>query len=102
MSYFPDYRKETDKLNEVDRSFITGFRIAVESMKTFFDNLDDDDRLTVEKEIHARVQTSLERWMEVEEIEAVCSLFDHADYLGEDVVLVDANEGYEKETCNGI
>ena len=38
MSYFPDYRKETDKLNEVDRAGITGFRIAVES--AMFDNAD--------------------------------------------------------------
>ena len=92
MSYFPDYRHETDKLNEVDRSFITGFRIAVESMKAYFDNLDDDDRLTVEKEITERVKKALEDWMTFEEIEAVCSLFDHADYLGDDVELVDANE----------
>lgn len=91
MSYFPDYRKETDKLSEVDRSFITGFRIAVESMKAFFDNI-DDDKLSIEKEITERVKDELEGWMETEEIEAVCSLFDHADYLGEDVELVDANK----------
>lgn len=91
MSYFPDYRKETDKLNEVDKAFITGFRVAVESMKCFFDNIDDDEKLSIEKEITARVKEELEGWMEVEEIEAVCSLFDHADYLSEDIELVDAN-----------
>jgi hypothetical protein len=92
MSYIPDYRKETDKLNEVDKSFVIGFRIAVESMKTFFDNLDDEERLTIEKEITERVKVELERWMELEEIEAVCSLFDNADYLPENIELVDANK----------
>lgn len=93
MSYFPDYRHETDKLNEVDKAFITGFRIAVESMKAFFDNnLDDDEMLSIEKEVTERVKDNLEEWMEIEEIEAVCSLFDHADYLPDDIELEDANK----------
>lgn len=91
MSYFPDYRKETDKLNEVDKAFITGFRVAVENMKCFFDNLDDDEMLSIEKEVTERVKDNLEGWMESEEIEAVCSLFDHAEYLPDDIDLEDAN-----------
>ena len=92
MSYFPDYRKETDKLNEVDKAAITGFRIAVESALTLFDNLDDENPLGIEKEIHERVKARLAEWLECEEIEFVCSLFDNADYLPEDIELVDANE----------
>ena len=91
MTYFPDYRKETDKLNEVDRAAITGFRIAVESALCLFDNLDDENPLSIEKEIHERVKARLEEWLECEEIEFVCSLFDNADYLPEDTELVDAN-----------
>lgn len=90
MSYFPDYRKETDKLNEVDRAGIAGFRIAVESAMRLFDNLDDMS-LCIEKEIIGRIKPRLEEWLECEEIEFVCSLFDNADYLPEDIELIDAN-----------
>ena len=93
MSYFPDYRKEIDKLNEVDRAGITGFRIAVESAMCLFDNL-DDMTLSIEKEIAEKIKARLEEWLESEEIEFVCSLFDNADY--EDIELVDANEGLFK------
>lgn len=92
MSYFPDYRKETDKLNEVDKAAITGFRIAVESALCLFDNLDDENPLSIEKEIYERVKDRLEEWLECEEVEFVCSLFDNADYLPEDIELVDANK----------
>ena len=91
MSYFPDYRKETDKLNEVDRAGITGFRIAVESAMCFFDNLADEDGLSIENEIAERLKARLGEWLEIEEIEFVCSLFDNADYLPDDIELVDAN-----------
>ena len=93
MSYFPDYRKETDKLDEVDKAAITGFRSAVESALCLFDNLDDENPLSIEREIHERVKARLEEWLECEEIEFVCSLFDRADYLPEDIELVDANKG---------
>lgn len=92
MSYFPDYRKETDKLNEVDRAAITGFRIAVESALCLFDNLDNEKPLSIEKEVYERVKARLEEWLECEEIEFVCSLFDNADYLPDDIDLVDANQ----------
>lgn len=92
MSYFPDYRKETDKLNEADRAAITGFRIAVESALCLFDNLDDEKPLSIEKEVYERVKARLEEWLECEEIEFVCSLFDNADYLPDDIDLVDANQ----------
>lgn len=92
MSYFPDYRKETDKLNEVDRAGITGFRIAKETALCLFDNLEDENPSSVEKEIYERVKARLEEWLECEEIEFVCSLFDNADYLSDDIELVDANK----------
>ena len=91
MSYFPDYRKETDKLNEVDRAGITGYRIAVENAKSLFDNLDDEATLSIEKEIVEKIKARFEERMECEEIEFVCSLFDNADYLPDDIELVDAN-----------
>ena len=95
MSYFPDYRKETDKLNEVDRAGITGFRIAVESAMSFFDDeIAYDEDLSIVKEITERLKARLEEWLESEEIEFVCSLFDNADY--ENIELVDANEGMFK------
>ena len=88
--YLPDYRKETDKLNEVDNAAITGFRIAVKSAMCLFDDIDDDDdALSIEKEIAAKIKASFEEWMEFEEIEFVCSLFDNADYLPDDIKLVD-------------
>jgi hypothetical protein len=88
--YLPDYRKETDKLNEVDNAAITGFRIAVESAMCLFDDIaDDEDALSIEKEIAAKIKARFEEWMEFEEIEFVCSLFDNADYLPDDIELVD-------------
>lgn len=92
MSYIPDYRKETDKLNEVDKAYIGGYRTAMDDMECFFDNLDLDDALSIEKEIVEKVQKLLAEWMEGEEIMTVCSLFDEADYLPEDIELVDANK----------
>ena len=91
MSYFPDYRKETDKLNEVDRAYIGGYRSAIEDVKCFFDNLDDDEMYCIEKEIIEKLKANLEVWMECEEIETVCALFNEADYLPDDIELVDAN-----------
>jgi hypothetical protein len=88
--YLPDYRKETDKLNDVDNAAITGFRIAVKSATCLFDDIaDDDDALSIEKEIAGKIKARLEEWMEFEEIEFVCSLFDNADYLPDDIELVD-------------
>ena len=97
MSYFPDYRKETDKLNEVDEAIVRGYRIAVADVMCFFDNLNDDEALSVEKEIAERLKAHLEEWMQCEEIELVCSLFDNADYLPEDIDLVDANRALLKD-----
>jgi hypothetical protein len=96
MSYIPDYRKETDKLNEADKAIINAFRAAVDDMMCFFDNLDDEEALSVEKEVTEKVKTRLKEWMDGEEIMLVCSLFDNADYLSEDIELEDANEGLFK------
>ena len=92
MSYFPDYRKETDKLNEADKAYIGGYRHAIEDLMCFFDNVDYDDDLSIVKEITAKVKDHLEEWMECEEIMLVCALFDNADYLPEDIELKDANQ----------
>ena len=91
MSYFPDYRKETNKLNKVDRAYIGGYRHAVEDVMTYFDNVDGED-LSIVKEITEKLKESLAVWMECEEIELVCALFNEADYLPEDIDLKDANE----------
>jgi hypothetical protein len=96
MSYFPDYRKETDKLNEVDRAFINGYRKAIDDVKCFFANLDDDRLYTFEKEVIEAVETKLEEWIEASEVETVCALFNEADYLPDGIDLVDANEGLFK------
>ena len=91
MSYMPDYRKETDKLNEVDKAYIGGYRNAIEDVLCFFDNIDDEEDLSIVKEVTAKVKERLEEWMECEETMLVCSLFDNADYLPDDIDLVDAN-----------
>ena len=91
MSYIPDYRKETDKLNEVDRAGIAGYRMAIDDIKSFFDNLEDENALSIEREITESLKVRLEEWMECEEKEFVCSLFDNADYLPDDIELVDSN-----------
>jgi hypothetical protein len=88
--YLPDYRKETDKLNEVDTAAIDGFRLAVKSAMCLFGEIaDDEDTLSIEKEIAAKIKARFEEWMEFGEIEFVCSLFDNADYLPDDIKLVD-------------
>jgi hypothetical protein len=92
MSYIPDYRKETDKLNEDDKAIINAYRVAIEDMMCFFDNIDDDEALSVEKEVTEKVKARLKEWMDGEEIMLVCSLFDNAEYLPEDIELVDANK----------
>lgn len=92
MSYFPDYRKETDKLNDVDKAFINGYRKAVEGVKSFFENLDEDYLYTFEKEVIEALFSQLDEWMQADENETVCALFDEADYLPEDIELVDANK----------
>lgn len=96
MSYIPDYRAETDKLNEIDQAIITAFRAAVDDMMCFFDNIDDDEALSIEKEVTEKVKVRLKEWMDGEETMLVCSLFDNADYLPENTELVDANEALFK------
>lgn len=92
MSYIPDYRKETDKLNEADRAFVEGYRAAMRNVECAFDNLDDKDALSIETEIIEKVKEDVMDYMECSETEVVCALFDNADYLPEDVELEDAND----------
>ena len=94
MSYFPDYRKETDKLNEVDRAAITGFRIAFEVASNLIDQIIEESNLSIERELAEIWKARFEEWAECEEKEFVCSLFDNADYLPDDIELEDANKGF--------
>ena len=89
MSYIPDYRKETDKLSEKDQAYIQGYRNAIEDVLRF---LDDAEEIDADEEVLAAVRDQVEINMELEEIEVVCALFDHADYLPDDIELVDANQ----------
>lgn len=93
MSYIPDYRHETDKLNEVDRAGVAGYRLAKEEVESFFDNL-DDNALSIEKEIREKIKRELMERLEAEEQMFVCSLFDNADYLPEDIDLKDASNPF--------
>lgn len=86
--YIPDYRKETDKLNEKDRAFIEGYRAAVAEVKTFFENLDVydlDDGLARAPE---EVKEAMLDWLGMGEKETLLALFDGDEYL--DTQLTDA------------
>ena len=98
MSYIPDYRKETDKLNEKDQAYVQGYRNAVEDVLRF---LEDAEEIDADEETVAAVRDQVEINMEYEEIEMVCSLFDHADYLPDDIELIDANEPLYRNTKGG-
>ena len=95
MSYIPDYRKETDKLNEKDQVYVQGYRNAVEDVLRF---LEDAEELSLGECELEEVKEAIAAQMELEEIELVCSLFDHADYLPDDIELLDANEPLYQNT----
>ena len=80
MSYFPDYRHETDKLNEVDKAYVDGFRYAVELLDTALNNIDDENLLSVEKEVIAKLYRTLNTYLASEEIMMICHLFDKEEY----------------------
>lgn len=98
MSYIPDYRKETDKLNEVDKAYIEGYRRAMADASNFFNNAAMFDVGSLEGELLSSIKNYLEGWMQIEEITAVCVLFDHADYLPDDIELIDANRPLYQNT----
>ena len=87
MSYIPDYRKETDKLNKEDQLYIQGYRQAVSDMQNFFDSRDED--YTMVDEVVENVKSELAEYMVGSEIELVCAIFDEADYLPDDIELID-------------
>ena len=87
MSYIPDYRNETDKLNAEDQLYIQGYRQAVSDMQNFFDSRDEDYAMV--DEVVESVKSELSEYMAVSEIELVCAIFDEADYLPEDIELKD-------------
>lgn len=80
MSYFPDYRSQTDKLNAIDKAYITGFRLAVDMVKDALNNIDDDNLLSIEKEIIANLSRFLDDHLASEEKMLVCHLFDSDEY----------------------
>lgn len=90
MSYIPDYRHEVDKLSGEDRMYAYGYRQAIEDMRDELDNIREDAELSVEKEVLDKYREELEMLMECDEVELVCSLFEHADYLPDDIELTDA------------
>ena len=85
MSYFPDYRSQTDKLNAIDKAYITGFRLAVDMVKDALNNVDDDNLLSIEKEIIAKLSRTLDGYLESEEKMLVCHLFDKEEYEDTDL-----------------
>lgn len=91
MSYIPDYRHETDKLNDVDKAFINGYREAMEDAIAFFSNLDVYDATEEEENALSKAEVYMKDWMEMSETEIVCSLIENADYLPDDIELTDAN-----------
>ena len=88
--YIPDYRKETDKLNEKDRAFVKGFRAAVAEVKNFFENLDVYDLDDGAAKKPEEVKEAMLDWLGRGEKETVLALFDNADYLPDDTELTDA------------
>ena len=80
MSYIPDYRAQTDKLNAMDKAYITGFRLAVDMVKDALNNIDDDNLLSIEKEIIANLSRFLDDHLVSEEKMLVCHLFDSDEY----------------------
>ena len=93
MSYIPDYRGKDNEqhLTPIDRAYLAGYRHALDNAFEFFSNADDfDGEIDVEKV--AEAINAFERYMDANETEMVCSMFDHADYIGEDVELIDHNK----------
>lgn len=80
MSYFPDYRTQTDKLNAIDKAYITGFRLAVDEVKDALNSIDDDDLIPIEKKIIANLSQFLGDHLVSEEKMLVCHLFDSDEY----------------------
>ena len=61
MSYIPDYRNETDKLNAEDQLYIQGYRQAVSDMQNFFDSRDEDYAMV--DEVVESVKSELSEYM---------------------------------------
>lgn len=80
MSYIPDYRSQTDKLNAMDKAYITGFRFAVDMVKNALNNVDDGNLLSIEKEIIAKLSRTLDGYLKSGEKMLVCHLFDSDEY----------------------
>ena len=98
MSYIPDFRHETGKLNEKDQAYVQGYRNAVEDVLRF---LEDAEELSLGEGEREEVKEQIAAQMELEEIEMVCSLFDHADYLPDDTELTDGREPIYRNTKGG-
>ena len=101
MSYIPDYRKETDRLSDEDKAFIAGYRAAMQDAASFFDNTEVYEATKEEAKVLCEAKECFEDWTDMQEIQTVCSLFDNADYLPEDLELTDANEPLYKNTKGG-
>lgn len=88
MTYIPDFRNEVDKLEGNDRAYVEGFRYAMEQVKGFFDNLDlyniemYSEMCECSKASLEQTKESITDWMEREEINLVCSIFEDSKYDG--------------------
>ena len=93
MSYIPDYRsKENEKLlSEADTEWLAGYRAAMtaaeDALTNALDNLDRDDPALVDE---------FETFLDINEIETVCSLFESADYIPEDADIKDVNAPFSE------
>ena len=92
MTYFPDYRDETDKLNDLDKNYIEGFRFAASVARDFFESEVDEAKTGFEKSFFEEQKVRFDEWMEAEEVETVCAVFDNADYIPEDEELKDGRK----------
>lgn len=93
MSYIPDYRGEENEklLNEKDKAFLLGYRAGLNDAKNVFNNLDVYEVSQEEEKVLEEFSDCMDDWCETEEIETVCSVFESADYIGDDVEIKDAN-----------
>lgn len=97
MSYIPDYRCEDNMkhLNDADKSYLNGYKKAIEDSMNFFNNLDvfntSDLEIELLEKIH--VKECLQDWLNSEERLVVCSVFEWADYIPEDIDIIDIAKG---------
>lgn len=91
MSYIPDYRGEDNErhLTDIDKAFLLGYRCATDDAKCFFDNTDMYECTENEEKTLEEARGCFDDWMEMEEIQQVCGMFEDSQY--DDIELTDHN-----------